>query len=270
MDFISALPAKKSLGQNFLTSAVVPTWLCDAAHISVGDTVLEIGPGTGILTQTLLDRGATVHALETDRRLVEHLHTHFADAIHRRQLYVHLGDARTINITSIIPPTSTYKIVANIPYYLSGFLLRQCLEAEQPPHTLVFLMQKELVERIARSKKSSLASLAVQVYGTPRYIRTVTRGHFNPMPKVDSAILAVTDISHSALPTQKDREDFFMVLHTAFRQKRKQLMHTLAPLIDKPTLQQFLEQTGISVTARPEELSIAVWIKLYNTIVKQP
>ncbi len=143
---------KKSLGQNFLTSDVVPTWMCEAGSVTAGDIVIEIGPGTGALTRVLLARGATVHAIETDARAILVLTTTFSEAITNGQLILHHGDMREFDITTITTPFKDYKIVANIPYYLSGFLLRTCLELREPPTTLVFLMQKEVVHRITRDK----------------------------------------------------------------------------------------------------------------------
>jgi len=153
--------------------------------------------------------------------------------------------------------------VANIPYYLSGYLLRVSLETTPPPTTLVFLMQKEVVARIAKDKKSSLASLSTAVFGTPKYIKTVSRGHFSPSPKVDSAILAITNISHKALPTLEAREKFFALLHAGFGSKRKQLAGNLQALVPKEKVITFLNQQLLPITSRAEDLSITTWLALF-------
>jgi 16S rRNA (adenine1518-N6/adenine1519-N6)-dimethyltransferase len=266
-DVPEKLVAKKSLGQNFLTSPVVPRWMCEAGEVVAGDTVVEIGPGTGVLTRELLARGATVIAIETDSRMIAVLEDTFAAEIAAKKLNLINGDIRTLSLSSIIP-NRPYKIVANIPYYLSGYLLRIALENTPPPTTLVFLMQKEVVERIARSKKSSLASLSVAVFGTAKYIKTVSRGHFSPSPKVDSAILAVTNISHQALPSKRNREEFFNLLHAGFQSKRKQLVGNLQTLVSKKDTLDFLSMQSLPMTSRAEDLSIETWLKLYRSIPK--
>jgi 16S rRNA (adenine1518-N6/adenine1519-N6)-dimethyltransferase len=257
---------KKSLGQNFLTSAVVPGFMCDAGQVTSGDIVIEIGPGTGALTRVLLERGATVHAIETDDRALAVLTTTFADALSSGQLTLHPGDVRTMDIPSLVFAFAEYKIIANIPYYLSGFLLRTCLELPHPPKTLVFLMQKEVVHRITRDKKQSLLSLSVAVYGTPHYFKTVTRGHFNPPPKVDSAILLVRDISHANLPSQADRDAFFALLHLGLGQRRKQLLGCLAPHYTREALTTIFETLGLSMTVRGEDLTLPMWLMLFRTL----
>lgn len=257
---------KKSLGQNFLTSAVVPNLMCDAGSVTPGETVVEIGPGTGALTKVLLARGAIVHAIETDERAVTVLQATFADVLATGQLTLHYGDVREMDIASLVSSFETYKIVANIPYYLSGFLLRTCLELPHPPDTLVFLMQKEVVHRITRDKKQSLLSLSVAVYGTPRYYITVSRGHFSPPPKVDSAILLVTQISHNNLPTRDDREAFFTLLHQGLGQRRKQLLGCLAPYYSRDTLEKIFGMLDISLTIRGEDLSLSTWLRLHNIL----
>ncbi len=257
--------AKKSLGQNFLTSPVVPKWMCDAAEVAAGDIVVEIGPGTGVLTRELLARGAQVIAIETDQRMVSILEETFANEIAGHSLTLVHGDIRTFDLTSVLPK-GLYKIVANIPYYLSGYLLRVSLENTPPPTTLVFLMQKEVVQRIARDKKSSLASLSAAVFGTPKYIKTVSRGHFSPSPKVDSAILAITDISHQALPTREEREKFFTLLHTGFGSKRKQLAGNLQSLVPKEVVTNFLTERSLPITIRAEDLDIKTWLALYRFV----
>ncbi len=257
---------KKSLGQNFLTTPVVPNWMCEAGGVTAGDIVIEIGPGPGALTKALLQRGATVYAIETDERAVAVLKETFATEISAGQLYLIYDDVRTFDFGTLGVTTKPYKIVANIPYYLSGFLLRHCLELPKPPTTLVFLMQKEVVERITRDKKSSLLSLSVLVYGIPKYFKTVSRGHFKPAPNVDSAILAIHNISHVELPTESDREAFFTLLHAGLGQRRKQLLGTLTNLYPRDVLERIFTELKLPLTVRGEDLPIKTWLALFRTL----
>lgn len=260
---------KKSLGQHFLNSDLIPKKLCDAAAITTGDVVCEIGPGTGALTRELLARGAQVTALETDDRAILALEETFFKEIKDRQLVVVKGDARHLQLASMGYAPHTFKVVANIPYYLSGQLLRTCLDTETQPSSLVFLMQKELVERIARAKKESLLSLSVKVFGTPQYVTTVKRGHFTPVPNVDSAILAVHDISKENLVGLRSA-DFFALLQLGFGQKRKQLQHNLRAVYDQELVDDAIASCELPPTVRAEDISLETWLQLVNLLSQNP
>jgi 16S rRNA (adenine1518-N6/adenine1519-N6)-dimethyltransferase len=253
---------KKSLGQNFLTSDVVPDWMCTAGDIQPGDRVLEIGPGTGALTRSLLARGAIVTAIETDTRAVKILHDTWGEAIATKQLTIITADVRDVPFDTVFDTETPYKVIANIPYYLSGYLLRIVLETRHQPTTIVFLMQKEVVARIARDQKSSLLSLSVAVYGTPHYVKTVGRGHFSPPPQVDSAILQISNIHTTYLPTADDRERFFHYLHLGLGHKRKQLLGALAEKFDRAALQSVFATLKLEPTVRGEDLHINDWLAL--------
>lgn len=253
---------KKSLGQNFLTSAVVPRWMCEAGEIEESDIILEIGPGTGTLTREILSRGATVIAIETDNRAVEILKETFTQEIASGKLVIVAEDIRTLPLEKFGLTNHTFKVIANIPYYLSGFLLRIFLENQIQPSTLVFLMQKEVVARIAREHKESILSLSVKAFGTPKYIKTVTSGHFSPTPKVDSAILQITDISHDNLPTVEKQELFFTILHLGFGQKRKQLLANLAHNYLRTDLENVFQNLQIPLDARAETITLSLWLSL--------
>jgi 16S rRNA (adenine1518-N6/adenine1519-N6)-dimethyltransferase len=259
---------KKSLGQNFLTSDIVPRWLCEAGDVKTGDLVYEIGPGTGRLTSELLARNATVIAVEADERALLLLNQTFSAAIASGQLTLHHGDVRTISPTTFKLPDQKFKVIANIPYYLSGFLLRQILESTTQPTTLVFLMQKELVERIARAKKASILSLSVKAFGQPRYVKTVTRGHFNPSPKVDSAILQITNISRENF---KDFpvSHFFTLLHLGLGKKRKQLIANLSQEYERGLIGAILLALDRPVNVRGEDLNCLDWLELAKALPEQ-
>lgn len=256
---------KKSLGQHFLNSDYAPKKMCDAANLVAGDIVIEIGPGTGILTGEILARGARLIAIETDPRAIALLQETFATAIAQGQLTIHQHDARTLNPADFGVSDHQYKVVANIPYYISGSLLRSFLDTDCQPTDLVFLVQKEVAQRIARDAKESLLSLSVKVFGEPSYICTVKRGHFNPPPKVDSAIVAVTGINRDAFKTQS-RADLFALLHLGFGQKRKQLLGNLSKSYDRDSVSKIFNDLEITQDIRAEDLAVGKWFALLDRL----
>jgi 16S rRNA (adenine1518-N6/adenine1519-N6)-dimethyltransferase len=270
---MSSFSTKKSLGQHFLTSPIVPNWMCDAADLQPGDSVIEIGPGTGVLTRALLERGATVLALEADTRAIAVLEADFATDIASKKLTILHTDVRELAIPDLPITQKPYKVVANIPYYLTGMLFRLFLTASHQPTSLVFLIQKEVAKRICinqiQGDKASLLSLSVAIFGTPTYIRTVSRGHFQPPPKVDSAIIAVHDIGRHKLGGVQEA-DFFTLLHLGFGQKRKQLLGNLASTYPREQLVATFTTLSLPLTIRAEDLTIAQWIQLTSALTSPP
>lgn len=270
MNLFKKLDAKKSLGQHFLTSSTVPSWMCGAAAVEAGDTVLEIGPGTGVLTKELLSRGAQVLALEADTRALAVLEETFVEEIRTGALKLYHHDVRQGIPTDIAAlQDHVYKVVANIPYYLSGMLFRTCLESTAQPSVLVFLVQKEVAKRVTadlgRGEKESLLSLSVKAYGTPKYVRTVSRGHFSPAPKVDSAIVCVQNISRDNFTTLNP-SFFFELLHLGFGQKRKQLLGNLSKRFDRAALTHTFSTLDLSVSTRAEDVPLEKWLALASHI----
>ncbi len=261
---IEKIDAKKSLGQHFLNNIHVPKAMADAGNVVEGDVILEIGPGTGVLTQELLKRGAHVIALEADLRAIEVLQNAFRDEIMAKKLTILHGDARTIDFGALGLRPHAYKVISNIPYYLSGMLFRTFLETEVQPSTLVFLVQREVGERIARDKKESLLSLSVKIFGNPKYIKTVGKGNFTPQPKIDSAIIAISHISKERLG-DIPQDFFFSVLHEAFKSKRKQLMGNLKPQFGT-VLDTLFQKHKISPKIRAEDVPLAVWVSLIHDL----
>ncbi len=255
--------AKKSLGQNFLMHPRIAERIADTAQLPPHATVLEIGPGRGILTRALLARAVRVVAIEADADLVHELTQTFAKEIAEKQLELIHSDIRTWisdNLNSRYSVKDGYHVVANIPYYLTGELFRMFLSAEHQPASITFLVQKEVAERIARSVKESILSLSVKAYGEPKYEFTVKRGAFNPAPKVDSAVLSVRNISRKNFIFRADERRFFELLHAGFAHKRKFVRSNLKEIGIDPSLFEF-----IPPKARAEDLPLSAWLALIPT-----
>lgn len=255
--------AKKSLGQNFLMHRQTAERIVEAAKLPAGATVLEIGPGRGQLTRALLAKAARVIAVEADGTLAEELATAFSAEIETGKLELVHADARTFDASTL---PAGYHLVANIPYYITGELLRRFLAGPYKPASLTFLVQKEVAERVARSKKESLLSVAVKAYGTPAYAFTVPRGAFVPAPKIDSAVLHISGISGSSFDTGAEEERFFDIVRAGFAHKRKRLAKNLEAVVPKDVIAPALQAAGIAPDARAEDVSIASWLTLLKTL----
>ena len=178
--------AKKSLGQHFLKSERALSSIIESAKISPGETILEIGPGLGVLTEKLLDAGAKVIAVEKDDSLFVFLKEKFGEKINLIHEDILDFDSNDLG---------KYKIVANIPYNITGAILEKFLSADNQPESMVLLVQKEVAERIvARNNKESILSISVKAYGDPKYIEKVLAGSFVPAPNVDSAIILIKNM----------------------------------------------------------------------------
>jgi 16S rRNA (adenine1518-N6/adenine1519-N6)-dimethyltransferase len=252
--------AKKSLGQNFLKNPQIAARIAKTAEIAKGEVVFEVGPGTGALTRELLKEGAKMVALEADERAVAVLEESLKGEIASGRLVLIHGDIRETPVIDL-PLPKTYKVAANIPYYLSGMLFKLFLTSEKQPNSLVFLVQKEVAERIARSPKESMLSLSIKAYGTPIYEGAVARGNFEPMPNVDSAILKVANISKDRF-FDLEEASFFKVLKAGFSARRKQLRGNLADLAPKAEIEAAFLDLDIPLDARGEDLPIDKWVAL--------
>jgi 16S rRNA (adenine1518-N6/adenine1519-N6)-dimethyltransferase len=264
------LKAKKSLGQNFLTSKVAIRDMVDAANIIPGDLVLEIGPGKGALTTEILSRGGRVIAIEKDDRMIPLLKERFSDDISRGALSVVHGDIvgnkvwKTL-VREYALVDKNYSVVANIPYYITGLLFRLFLKTGPQPKSLIFLVQKEVAQSaVGKGGKESILSLSLKAYGTPRNVRKVERKLFSPQPKVDSAILAVSDISRRRFATRADERRFFDILHAGFSSKRKTLANNLSKGLgkEKSDIERLLASLTLPPAVRAEDVGIDDWIRL--------
>ena len=188
--------AKKSLGQHFLHAPNVVGAMIHVARIEPGMIVLEIGPGKGVLTRGLLKAGANVIAVEKDERAIEYMKENFAPELADGKLKLVQDDILAINPADLGLEKENYIVAANIPYYITGEILRKFLTAQVYPARMALLVQKEVAKRIvAADGKESILSISVKAYGEPKYIDTVPKRSFRPIPKVDSAIILIDKIS---------------------------------------------------------------------------
>lgn len=259
---------KKSLGQHFLKCQWVVSALINASELTSTDAVLEIGPGDGILTRTLANHAGRVIAVEKDERLAANL----AETLTQEGIKnVEIIPADILTRFNLVHIPRTYKIVANIPYYLTSRLLRMLFEQQKKPQRVVLTIQKEVAERIcARAPHMNILALSVQAYGAPKMIKTVPASCFSPKPRVDSAIIAITDISNNFFKKNNISEEmFFKIIRRAFSQKRKILANALSPLYTKKNLEKIYTSIGIKSNARAEELALEQWARFMQFISRE-
>lgn len=263
----SMIRAKKSLGQNFLTDPRVAEAMADAGKVVRGDLVLEVGPGTGMLTRVLLARGARVIAVEKDARALPILEAAFPEEVRAKRLTLVSGDILEESVATL-GIRGAYKVVANIPYYITGSIMRSIFSQKRLPETVALLVQKEVAERaVAREGKESVLSLSLKAYGTPRLIRTVPRGAFSPVPGVDSAILAVEDISSSSVKGRE--EQYFALVKAGFSEKRKRLAKNLEKVAPRDAISYAFSELQVDTDARAEDVPPPTWLALAKLLAKE-
>jgi 16S rRNA (adenine1518-N6/adenine1519-N6)-dimethyltransferase len=258
--------AKKSLGQNFLQDKKVLAQIIEASDLSKDDHVLEIGPGKGALTEQLIERAGKVTAVEIDDLLVPFLRMDYGKYDNFELVH---GDALTF-----VPPETPYKIVANIPYYITSPLLNHYLleqfQGGNPPKMIVFMVQKEVAEKIVAKKgKFSMLALQVHLFGKPELICNVPRTAFRPMPKVASAVIKITVNDKPKIDV--DMKKLFWLFKISFAKKRKKLANNLSIIMRiKPAeVKVELEKLKIDPEIRAEKLSLDEWERLLS-LVKRP
>ncbi len=251
---------KKSLGQNFLKSESALKEIISAGETKENDFVLEIGPGKGDLTEKILNTGARVLAIEKDSRLIEELKEKFSAFADRFQIIEQ--DILDFNPEEIIK--QKYKVIANIPYYITGAIIRKFLESNFAPTLAVLLVQKEVADRIvSRDNKESLLSISVKAYCNPKFIKVVKAGSFVPAPKVDSAIIKLENISKKYFDESGVSEKrFFEVVKAGFLHSRKKLSSNLKEVINKVELEKYLAKEKINPSVRAEDLSLKHWFEI--------
>ncbi|HKR81398.1 MAG TPA: 16S rRNA (adenine(1518)-N(6)/adenine(1519)-N(6))-dimethyltransferase RsmA [Candidatus Saccharimonadales bacterium] len=254
---------KKSLGQHWLHDQASLDAMCDAAQVSKGDTVLEIGPGLGTLTEKLVVRARQVVAVEFDETLAAQLPARVSSA----NLSVVRQDILQFDFTTL---PADYKVVANIPYYLTSNLLRVLCEGSNPFSRAALLMQKEVAERVvARPGAMSLLSVSVQFYCEAALGAAVPAELFTPPPKVDSQILSLTFRTKPLFPDVVAKQ-FFRLVKAGFSQRRKTVLNSLGAglHLSREQTAELLKKAGIPPTVRAQQLSLDQWHALYRTWLK--
>jgi 16S rRNA (adenine1518-N6/adenine1519-N6)-dimethyltransferase len=253
--------AKKDLGQHWLADEASLQAICNAAKLSADDIVLEIGPGLGTLTQLLVQVARQVIAVEFDLQLAAKL----PKLVTADNLQVQAADILKFDLTHL---PKGYKVVANIPYYLTSNLLRVLCESANPPQTMALLVQKEVAERVAAAPGAmSLLSVSVQYYCHASLDRVIPAVLFTPPPKVDSQILT---LEYRQRPLFKDvnTKKYFQIVKAGFSQRRKKLRSSLSAGLHmgKSELEDLLQKASISPDKRPQDLSLEDWYAIYQQL----
>jgi len=261
----AGLRARKGLGQHFLIDEEVLRLIVETAELGPGDVVIEVGPGLGVLTRELAARAGRVIAVELDDRLAALLREHLAAF---PNVTVVNGDILRIDPADLLREAgaSEYRVVANLPYYITSPVLRHFLEASPRPTSMVVMVQKEVAETIAaRPGDMSLLSVSVQLYGEPEIVGHVPARCFHPAPDVDSAVLR---IRVHAVPgvAVSDVDAFFGLVRAGFSASRKQMVNSLARGLGRPRseVQALLKNAGIEERRRAETLSLEEWARLWE------
>jgi len=256
----------KAFGQNFLVDHDVLLYIVEAAEIHAGDQVLELGAGTGVLTRELAKRARRVVAVELEREMLSLLtkttrnYTN-VENMERNLLYV---DPREIF------GSDSYKLVANLPYYIASPTFRHFLESANPPRLFVVMVQYEVAQRIVAAPGDlSLLGVSIQFYGEPKIVAHVPARAFYPAPKVDSAILRI-DLKDQVPLTPGQRDSFFRLVQAGFSERRKQLHNSLAHGLHRKNadVQPWLLAANIDPSRRAETLSVEDWLRLWHEMEK--
>jgi len=251
---------RKSLGQNFLTNETIAEQIAQSANLSSSDNVLEIGPGKGILTKYLAESAGEILAVEID----EHLSHLLEENLRKRNLKIITGDILKLNLPRLIEENNfeDYKVVANLPYYITSKIIRLLLETKYPPTEMILMVQKEVGERIvALDGKESLLSVSVKFYARPEILFEVSRENFDPAPEVDSAVIR---IKRKKIIPEADITDFFSLVRAGFSSKRKMLVNNLSAFAPRAQLSEMIRKVGLEPTIRAEKLNVENWLKLYK------
>lgn len=257
---ISALCAQygfrpsKEYGQNYLISAAPIEKILEAGGVTNETTVVEVGAGFGVLTLAAAQRVKNVFSFEIEQTLREYWEDQQKDY---PNVHIIWGNAMTQFAKTIDIISTPYIVLANVPYQITSQLIRLFLEADPQPKRIIMMVQKEVAERIcAKPGEMSLLSVSVQLYGAPKIITGVKKGNFWPVPKVDSAVLAIDSVH-----TPKDAKKIMTIAKAGFAQKRKQLWRNIARglSVDKDIVQAAIKHIGHKPTVRAQELSVQDW-----------
>jgi len=261
----SGLRAKKGLGQHFLIDEKTLETIVIAAELSPEDIVIEVGPGLGILTIELARRAGKVIAVELDTKLASLLKRRLASL---PNVNIVNADILKVSPTQLLGGENNYKVVANLPYYVTSPILRYFVEASPKPSSMVVMVQKEVGEAIVASHgKMSVLAVSLQVYSKPKIVSYVSSQSFYPPPKVDSAIVRFDLFPEPAVKVN-DIDSFFKVVRCGFSSPRKQLRNSLAHGLEvKPAeVGLLLEKARIEPQRRAETLNLEEWARLYEVL----
>lgn len=260
---------RKGLAQHFLADHGALARIVDAAELGPDDIVIEVGPGRGVLTRALAARVRRVIAVELDAALCRELEREIAAL---GNVTIVQGDILGTDVAALLSPSGgpppPYKVVANIPYYITGAILRFFLEAARRPSRLVLLVQKEVAQSVvAGPGEMSVIGVSVQLYGSPRIMGYVPAEAFHPPPKVDSAILRI-DVYVEPAAGVRDTEAFFRIVRAGFSSRRKQIRNALANglRVDVGVAGRWLVEAGIEATQRPQTLLVEEWARLTDVV----
>ncbi len=246
----------KHFGQNFLINKRAISNVINGAKLLKTDIVLEIGPGKGALTKELVKRVKKVIAVEKDERLVKFLEQEFKNYENIKIIHGDILKNHELGIKN-----HEYKIVANLPFYITAPVIRKFLEIENPPKEMTLIVQKEVAQRIcAKPPRMSILAVSVQFYAEAKVLSYISKRSFKPVPKVDSAIIQITPKKKHDINPDK----FFKIVKAGFSQPRKQLINNLSKKldIDKKELGSLLLSKRIKPTQRAETLSVENWLNL--------
>ena len=255
---------KKSLGQNFMHDPKALAKIVALAQLQPTDTVVEVGAGTGALTDLLSEAAAQVFSIEADHRLQPILEERFD---FRPNVYLHFADVLKTDVTTLVGDQD-YIVVANVPYYISSAILWHFLEARRPPRRLVMTMQLEVAERvIGKPGAMNLLSIAVQYYGRPRIVSKFGPAVFWPRPNIHSGVMRI-DIHESSPVDLPSTQMFFRVLRAGFSLKRKQLKNALSSglRLKASAARNLIDAAGIDPRRRAETLSLEEWARLTRVV----
>lgn len=263
----------KSLGQNFLVDPQALQRVVEAAELNPDNTVLEIGAGLGSLTRLLAEKSRRVIAVELDGQLIPIL---YEVLVQFHNVQIVQGDILALNLADLLGQkgnvSTPYRVVANIPYYISSAIIRRLLESYTLPECVILTVQREVAERIcAVPGELSLLALSVQVYGAPRVVARIPAGAFYPAPQVDSAVVRIDLYPTPAIPPPL-LPAFFRLARAGFSQKRKTLRNAVSGGMGWSTSQtdDLFHQAGIDSRRRAETLSLAEWRVLAGLLPPQP
>lgn len=254
----------KILGQNFLENSKIVDKMLSVANLSLEDIVLEVGPGQGAITSKLYPKVKQVIAVEKDQELVKYLENKFKEV---KNLKIVEGDILRSQYS--IFNIQSYKIISNLPFYLTSRFLRVFFELENKPSMMVLIIQKEVAERICdEPPHASILSNSVKYYGKPEIIDIVPKENFNPIPEVDAAIIKINVFKNPKIKVD-NVDEFFKIIKIGFSQKRKQLHNNFSSglHISKDEAKKLLQNCGIDPERRAQTLSLEEWEKLYRLLL---